>query len=82
MDDVTIKKTIALLRQAQGDEPAMRDVLLNFVRESLNAGMTLEQAISMLALGPDSVASRALFTEEEHQRVIQILQNCSLGELL
>ncbi|MCW5555062.1 MAG: hypothetical protein KIS67_23220 [Verrucomicrobiae bacterium] len=77
-----IKKTIAQLRQSQGNEPATRQVILCFIRERMRAGWSLEKTIGALALGPDSVLRRACFSELEARRLMEFLKACTMLDLL
>ena len=81
MHRATVKQTIGLLRQSQGDEQATLRVLVRFLREQLRDGVALEDAVSQLVSGHDSIVGRAFCSESDRLRVIILLKNCSLSTL-
>jgi hypothetical protein len=81
MEDTTVKKVIAELRQHQGDEKATRRCILSFTRRCLDSGYTIEAVITTLALGPDSVLRRVCYCEPELQRCIGYLKSLTVADL-
>lgn len=75
------KLTIAQLREAQSDDAATRMVLGDYIRERLKCGCNLDQAVSALAVGHDSVFQQVSYADAEVQRLVGILQSLNLCEV-
>jgi hypothetical protein len=75
------KLTIAQLREAQGDDASTRMILCGYIQEKLKRGCNLDQAISPLAIGHDSVFSQVSYTDAEMHRLTLLLQSLNLAEV-